>query len=84
MFSELLFLRFNGVLIQRSEYLIEHMERFHVAGDRRCCVNRADNLHAMFVAINKVHFKLKRSSENDVTEFLEKSFILDTFLLLKP
>ena len=54
MFSELLFLRFNGVLIQRAEYLIEHIEKFHVAGDRRCCVNRADNLHAMFVAINKV------------------------------
>ena len=54
MFSELLFLRFNGVLDHRAAYLIDHIRGLHRLGDRNCCTVRADNLHAMFVAINQV------------------------------
>ena len=54
MFSELLYLRFNHVLEQRAAYLIEHIESHHVPGRRLCCVNRSDNLHEMYFAVNQV------------------------------
>ena len=57
MFSELLFLRFNGVLEQRAGCLTDHLSSFHQPGERHCCVVRADNLHSMFAAINKVNIK---------------------------
>jgi hypothetical protein len=40
MFSELLFLRFNGILEHRAAYLIDHLSAFHRLSDRHCCVVR--------------------------------------------